>query len=100
MANLNERDKERIAARRVREHFNLFARLPAIYAASRKQGQHLLQIGGGLSIVEYVHPQAEHQHDWHHGLGGNRQRQRELQPWSHLPPETVALRLLEHGPNF
>ncbi len=53
MANLNERDKERIAARRVREHFNLFARLPAIYAASRKQGQHLLQIGGGLSIVEW-----------------------------------------------
>ncbi len=49
----NERDIERIEARRDREVFNVFARLPAIYAASRMQGQHLLQIGGGLSIVEW-----------------------------------------------
>ena len=48
-----ERDVERIEARRVREDFNVFSRLPAIYAASRTQGQHLLQKGGGLSIVEW-----------------------------------------------
>ena len=48
-----ERDIERITARREREVFNVFARLPSIYAASRTQGQQLLQIGGGLSIVEW-----------------------------------------------
>ena len=53
MAEINERDSARIAARRRREHYNIFARLPAIYAASRKQGQHLLQMSGGLSIVEW-----------------------------------------------
>lgn len=53
MTTVSERDIERIEARRAREDFNVFSRLPAIYAASRKQGQDLLQIGGGLSIVEW-----------------------------------------------
>ncbi len=53
MATIKERDIERIEARRAREDFNVFSRLPAVYAASRTQGQHLLQIGGGLSIVEW-----------------------------------------------
>ena len=53
MDSANERDTERIEARRAREDFNVFSRLPAIYAASRTQGQHLLQAGGGLSIVEW-----------------------------------------------
>lgn len=53
MATVKERDVERIEARRAREDFNVFSRLPALYAASRTQGQHLLQIGGGLSIVEW-----------------------------------------------
>ncbi len=53
MATVKERDIERIEARRAREDFNVFSRLPAVYAASRTQGQHLLQIGGGLSIVEW-----------------------------------------------
>lgn len=48
-----ERDLDRIQARRAREDFNIFARLPAVYAASRKQGQQMLQVGGGLSIVEW-----------------------------------------------
>lgn len=46
-------DEAKISARKKREHTNLFARLPSAYAASRKQGQRLLQIGGGLSIVEW-----------------------------------------------
>ena len=53
MVTVSERDIERIEARRTREDFNVFSRLPAVYAASRTQGQHLLQIGGGLSIVEW-----------------------------------------------
>ena len=53
MTSVKERDIERIEARRGREDFNVFSRLPAVYAASRTQGQHLLQIGGGLSIVEW-----------------------------------------------
>lgn len=44
---------ERIAKRRAREGYNLFARLPAIYSASRAQAQKLLQRGGGLSVVEW-----------------------------------------------
>jgi len=48
-----ERDVDRIKARVDREDTNLFARLAAIYAASRKQAQDLLQIGGGISIVEW-----------------------------------------------
>jgi DNA-binding MarR family transcriptional regulator len=53
MGTVKERDVERIKARQARESFNIFSRLPAIYAASRTQGQHLLQIGGGLSVVEW-----------------------------------------------
>lgn len=53
MATDRERDTDRIEARRAREGFNVFSRLPAVYAASRTQGQHLLQIGGGISIVEW-----------------------------------------------
>ncbi len=53
MATVIERDTDRIEARRARENYNVFSRLPAVYAASRVQGQHLLQIGGGLSIVEW-----------------------------------------------
>lgn len=48
-----ERDEKLIRARLAREGNNIFSRLPAVYAASRKQGQKLLQIGGGLSIVEW-----------------------------------------------
>lgn len=44
---------ERIRERRLREQQNLFSRLPATYAASRLQGQRLLQQAGGLSIVEW-----------------------------------------------
>ena len=46
-------DPERIRARKAREEFNVFSRLPVVYAASRKQGEQLLRIGGGLSIVEW-----------------------------------------------
>ncbi len=53
MTTTNERDMERIRARQAREDFNVFSRLPAVYAAARTQGQNLLQIGGGLSIVEW-----------------------------------------------
>lgn len=53
MAIAKERDFERLEARRKREDFNVFSRLPAVYAASRTQGQNLLQKGGGLSIVEW-----------------------------------------------
>ncbi|WP_168223033.1 MarR family winged helix-turn-helix transcriptional regulator [Oceanicola sp. D3] len=46
-------DPERIRDRRAHEELNIFSRLPAVYAASRKQGQRFLQIGGGISIVEW-----------------------------------------------
>lgn len=46
-------DEARIAARKSREDTNIFARLSSICAASRTQGQKLLQIGGGLSIMEW-----------------------------------------------
>lgn len=48
-----ERDIARIRARQAREDYNIFSRLPAVYAASRSQGQKFLQQGGGLSIVEW-----------------------------------------------
>jgi len=53
MAIANERDIARINERRARGDFNVFSRLTAGYAASRTQEQHLLQKGGGLSIVEW-----------------------------------------------
>lgn len=46
-------DRDRIRRRQSREDTNIFSRLPAVYASSRKQGQQLLRIGGGLSIVEW-----------------------------------------------
>lgn len=46
-------DRERIENRKKRENLNVFSRLPTVYAASRRQGQKLLEIGGGLSIVEW-----------------------------------------------
>ncbi|MEM7523144.1 MAG: MarR family transcriptional regulator [Pseudomonadota bacterium] len=50
-----ERDRqvERIRRRRMRQEQNLFSRMPAAYAASRQQGQNLLQQAAGLSIVEW-----------------------------------------------
>ena len=39
--------------RQLRESKNLFSRLPAVYAASRKQGQYLLRQSAGISIVEW-----------------------------------------------
>lgn len=53
MTQTPKRDLAQIAVRQAREDFNIFSRLPAVYAASRKQGQHLLQEGGGLSIMEW-----------------------------------------------
>ncbi|WP_172292801.1 MarR family winged helix-turn-helix transcriptional regulator [Pseudoruegeria sp. HB172150] len=46
-------DPARIRERRAQEELNIFSRLPAVYAASRVQGQRFLQFGGGLSIVEW-----------------------------------------------
>lgn len=46
-------DAARVRARTEREGFNIFARLPAVYAASRTQGRHFLELCGGLSIVEW-----------------------------------------------
>lgn len=48
-----KRAPDRLSARRAFEDLNIFSRLPAVYAASRKQGQHFLKFGGGLSIVEW-----------------------------------------------
>jgi len=48
-----EPQAERIKQRRLREKNNLFSRLPATYAASRLQGQRILQRASGLSIVEW-----------------------------------------------
>lgn len=48
-----KRDQHRIQERRAREQFNVFSRLPAVYAASRTQGQNLLQAAGGLTILEW-----------------------------------------------
>lgn len=44
---------ERFRARLAREDQNVFSRLPAVYSASRKQGQDFLKLGGGISIVEW-----------------------------------------------
>lgn len=46
-------ETNRIRARKRREDNNLFSRLPAVYSASRTQGQRFLQLCGGLSIVEW-----------------------------------------------
>lgn len=46
-------DAAQIRARMEREGFNIFARLPAVYAASRTQSRNFLEIGGGLSVVEW-----------------------------------------------
>ncbi|SIT76277.1 DNA-binding transcriptional regulator, MarR family [Yoonia rosea] len=46
-------DAEQIRARMEREGFNIFARLPAVYAASRTQSRNFLDIAGGLSVVEW-----------------------------------------------
>lgn len=48
-----DRDCDRIRDRQGREARNIFSRLPALYAASRRQGQRLLEQGGGLSILEW-----------------------------------------------
>lgn len=54
MSDVAERiSEDRIRARQSREDTNLFSRLPAVYSASRTQGQRCLQHGGGLSIVEW-----------------------------------------------
>ncbi len=45
-------DTAKIRLRKQREDHNLFSRLPAVYAASRRQGQRLLEVNG-LSIVEW-----------------------------------------------
>jgi DNA-binding MarR family transcriptional regulator len=45
-------DAARIDVRRQREDYNVFSRLPAVYAASRTQGQRLLATAD-LSIVEW-----------------------------------------------
>ncbi|MDA7425668.1 MarR family winged helix-turn-helix transcriptional regulator [Thalassococcus lentus] len=44
---------EKVRQRRLHEEQNLFSRLPATYAASRKQGQQILQRAAGLSVVEW-----------------------------------------------
>lgn len=44
---------ERIRARRLREEGNVFARMPAVYAASRSQAVKVLQHAGDLSVVEW-----------------------------------------------
>ncbi|UWQ97340.1 winged helix DNA-binding protein [Rhodobacteraceae bacterium M385] len=53
MTDVQITDEAKIGARKMREHTNIFARLSPLYAASRQQGQRLLQMGGGLSIVEW-----------------------------------------------
>jgi len=53
MTERSQTDAQRIRARQEREGFNIFSRLPAVYAASRLQGQQMLQAGGGLKIVEW-----------------------------------------------
>jgi len=53
MQDTSNRQDKRIAMRRLREQSNVFARMPATYTASRKQGQRILQAAGGLSVVEW-----------------------------------------------
>lgn len=45
--------QNRVRERRALEELNVFSRLPAVYSASRAQGQRFLKLGGGLSIVEW-----------------------------------------------
>lgn len=47
------RQAERIKQRRERERYNLFARFPAVYAASRLQSQKILRHLGKVSTVEW-----------------------------------------------
>lgn len=44
---------EQILVRMERKGFNIFARLPAIYAVSRTQSRNFLEIAGGLSVGEW-----------------------------------------------
>ncbi len=53
MAQQMKVDAGQIRARMEREGLNIFARLPAVYAASRTQSRKFLEIGGGLSVVEW-----------------------------------------------
>lgn len=46
-------DARQIRARMEREGLNIFSRLPAVYAASRTQSRKFLEIGGGISVVEW-----------------------------------------------
>ncbi len=49
----DSQDDAQLRSRRRDQDLNVFARLPAVYAASRVQSQRFLQIGGGLSVVEW-----------------------------------------------
>ena len=53
MATKPEKMSGLVRQRQLRESKNLFSRLPAVYAASRKQGQYLLRQSAGISIVEW-----------------------------------------------
>ncbi len=53
MAEDLRRDAQQMRKRRTREDWNIFSRLPAVYAASRTQGRRFLQLCGDLSIVEW-----------------------------------------------
>lgn len=46
-------DPNQIRARMEREGFNIFARLPPFYTASRSQSRGFLALAGGLSVVEW-----------------------------------------------
>lgn len=45
--------RTRVRQRELSERKNIFARLPVVYALSRKQGQHLLSRAAEISIVEW-----------------------------------------------
>lgn len=47
------RDQQKIEARIRHLGQNVFSRLSSLYSASRTQSQHLLQEGGGVSILEW-----------------------------------------------
>lgn len=53
MADQYEHQSRSFESRHRFERQNVFSMLPAIYAASRAQGQQLLKAAGGLSIVEW-----------------------------------------------
>lgn len=53
MKQSSEQQKERIRTRRAKVRENLIYRLPRTYAASRLQGEKLLQHTGNLSILEW-----------------------------------------------